>query len=87
MISAPCTNHLMRGGLVRGIAAGDPSIVGAWIARSVPCEARGLAVSHACDPRMHREPGILNRAYAKTVNDKLNARKTDSGVRNGLDIV
>ena len=49
-------------------------LVGAWIARSVlrsgPCEPRGLTVSHACDPRMHREPGILNRAYAKTV--KLN---------------
>jgi hypothetical protein len=56
-----------------GIAAGDPSTaVGAWIARSVPCEPRGLTVSHACDPRMHRKPGILNRAeiYAKTV--KLN---------------
>ena len=25
MISAPRTNHLIRGGLVRGIAAGDPS--------------------------------------------------------------
>ena len=38
-------------------------LVGAWIARSVPCEPRRLTVSHACDPRMHREPGILNRAY------------------------
>ena len=44
--------------------------VGAWIARSVPCEPRGLTVSHARDPSMHREPGILNRAYTKTV--KLN---------------
>jgi hypothetical protein len=41
--------------------------------RSGPCEPRGLTVSHACDPRMHREPGILNRAYAKTV--KLNPVK------------
>jgi hypothetical protein len=48
-------------------------LVGAWIACSVPCEPRGLTVSHACDPRMHREPGILNRAYAKTV--KLNPVK------------
>jgi hypothetical protein len=32
-----------------------------------------LTVSHACDPHMHREPGILNRAYAKTV--KLNPVK------------
>jgi hypothetical protein len=84
MISAPCTNRLIRGGLVREIAAGNPTgtaVVGAWVARSVPCEPRGLTVSHACDPRMHREPGILNRAYAKTV--KLNLVKPTQE-RNGL---
>ena len=27
--------YLIRGGLVHGIAAGDPIIVGVWIARSV----------------------------------------------------
>jgi hypothetical protein len=52
--------------------------VGVWIARSVPCEPRGLTVSHACDPRMHREPGILNRAYVHE-NRKTESRKTDSG--------
>jgi hypothetical protein len=56
---------------VCGWQGSQPAIlVGVWIARSVPCEPRGLTVNHACDPRMHREPGILNRAYAKTV--KLN---------------
>jgi hypothetical protein len=77
MISAPCTNHLhvIRGGLVRGIATGDPST--RYNSRRVDrtqCSmqtARGLTVvSHACDPRTHREPGILNRAYAKTVKLK-----------------
>jgi hypothetical protein len=64
--------YLIRGGLVHGIAAGDPIIVGVWIARSV-AEWSVQTVSHACDPRMHCEPGILNRAYAKTV--KLNPVK------------
>ena len=75
MISAPRTNHLIRGGLVHGIAAGDPSrrVDRIYSARSVPCEPHGLTVSHARDPRMHREPGILKRAYAKTV--KLNPVK------------
>ena len=60
---------------MRGIAAGDPSrrVDRTQVLRSGPCEPRGLTVSHACDPRMHREPGILNRAYAKTV--KLNPVK------------
>jgi hypothetical protein len=54
-----------------GWQGSQPAIlVGAWIARSVPCEPHGLNVSHAHDPSMHRKPGILNRAYAKTV--KLN---------------
>ena len=72
LISAPCPNHLIRGGLVRadGRDRSAAILVGGWIARSVPYEPRGSTVSHACDPRMHREPGILNRAYAKTV--KLN---------------
>ena len=49
----------------------QPTILfGVWIARRVPCEPRGLTVSHACDPRMHHEPEILNHTYAKTV--KLN---------------
>ena len=40
---------------------------------SGPCGPRGLTVSHACDPRMQCELGIMNRAYAKTV--KLNPVK------------
>ena len=74
MISASCTNRLIRGGLVRGIAAGDPS-------RRVDrtqCSMRTARIdrqscmrsSHA--PRTRNpEPRVLK--YAKTV--KLNPVK------------
>jgi hypothetical protein len=57
-------------------------LVGARIARNVPCEPRELTVSHARDTSMRRNPGILKRAYTKTVKLNPAISTQERGVEN-----
>ena len=79
MISAPCTNHLIRGGLVRGIAAGDPSTaVGAYVDRT-QCSMRTARIDRQSCMRSSHAPRTRNPEPRVRENRKTESRKTDSG--------